>query len=283
MLSRSSIGSIVLAVTLTLASVSASAHDDAKYPDWKGQWLRVGGGQGAPWDPNKPPGLGQQAPLTPEYQAIYEANLKNQEAGGQGTDPGYKCVPSGMPRAMIAVQPMEIVITPETTYILLELFNTVRRVYTDGRDWPKQIEPTFAGYSIGRWLDEDGDGRYDTLVIETRGIKGPRVYDSSGTPLHEDNESIIKERIYSDKANPAILYNEVTAIDHALTRPWTVKRSYRIVRKEQPVWSEYYCSEDNHHITIGKENYYATDDGHLMPVRKGQPPPDLSYFDPPAK
>src|SRR5436190_15580912 len=195
---RSSISSVALAVTLFTAVGAAQAHDESKYPNWKGQWLRQGSGQGAPWDPTKPAGLGQQAPLTPEYQAIYEANLRDQAAGGQGTDPSYRCIPAAMPRIMIAVQPMEIVITPETTYVMVELFSTLRRIYTDGRDWPKSFEPSYAGYSIGKWEDTDRDGRNDTLVVETRGIKTPHSYDSSGIPFHQDGEAIIKERIYSD-------------------------------------------------------------------------------------
>jgi hypothetical protein len=54
---------------------------------------------------------------------------------------------------------------------------------------------------------------------------GPRVYDGTGLPLHYDNQSIFKERIYLDKANPNILHNEITVIDHALTRPWTVDKA----------------------------------------------------------
>ena len=221
---RSSITSVVLAVTLLAAVGAAQAHDESKYPNWKGQWLRQGSGQGAPWDPTKPWGRGQQAPLTAEYQAIFEANLADQEAGGQGTDPSYRCIPSAMPRVMIAVQPMEIIITPETTYVLLELFSTVRRIFTDGRDWPAQFEPSFAGYSIGQWEDTDGDGRYDTLVVETRGVKGPHSYDSSGLPFHKDGQTVINERISLDPANLNALHNEVTTKDNALTRPWTVKK-----------------------------------------------------------
>ena len=184
-----------------------------------------------------------------------------------------------MPRVMIAVQPMEIVVTPTTTYVMLELFSTLRRIFTDGRDWPKAVEPSYAGYSIGNWEDTDGDGRFDTLAVETRAIKGPHTYDSSGIPFHADGEAVIKERIYSDKDNPNILHNEITTIDHALTRPWTVKRSYRRDAKPQPMWSEYICTEDNHHVRIGNENYILGGDGLLMPVRKGQPAPDLKYFD----
>jgi len=278
MLYRSSIASVALAVTLLGAINAAQAHDESKYPNWKGQWLRQGSGQGAPWDPSKPWGRGQQAPLTPEYQAIFEANLADQEAGGQGTDPSYRCIPSAMPRVMIAVQPMEMIITPETTYVLLELFSTVRRIYTDGREWPAQFEPSFAGYSIGKWEDTDGDGRYDTLVVETRGVKGPHSYDSSGLPFHKDGQTVINERISLDRANPNALHNEVTTKDNALTRPWTVKRSYRRISRGQPVWSEYICAEDNHHLVIGDQNYVVGGDGLLMPVRKDQPPPDLRYF-----
>ena len=81
----------------------------------------------------------------------------------------------------------------------------LRRIYTDGRDWPKQSEPSFMGYSIGKWIDTDADGRYDLLEVETRGLKGPRVFDATGIPLHADNETIVKERIYLDKANPNLL------------------------------------------------------------------------------
>jgi hypothetical protein len=77
-----------------------------------------------------------------------------------------------------------------------------RRIYTDGRDWPEEIEPSFAGYSNGKLIDEDGDGRYDVLSVETRGLKGPRAFDSTGLPLHRYNRTIVKERIYQDQANP---------------------------------------------------------------------------------
>jgi hypothetical protein len=85
-----------------------------------------------------------------------------------------------------------------------------RRIYTDGRAWPNDPEPTFAGYSIGRWIDADGDGRYDALEVETRHMKGPRTLEGSGLPLHKDNQTMVKERIFLDKTNPDILYDEIT-------------------------------------------------------------------------
>jgi hypothetical protein len=180
-----------------------------------------------------------------------------------------------MPRLMSVIFPMEFIFTPKTTYILFEN-NMPRRIYTDGRSWPDRPEPTFAGYSIGKWIDADADGRYDVLEVETRHMKGPRTYEGSGLPLHKDNQTIVKERIYLDKTNPDILYDEITTIDHALTRPWTVTKKFR--REHNPTWFENDCSEDNHHLAIGKEHYFLSADGYLMPAKKGQAPPDLRYF-----
>jgi len=269
---RSSVVAVALAA-LCAGVVSVQAFDESKYPDWSGEWRL---GPPTKWDPSKPPGRGQEAPLTPEYQAIFEANLADQAAGGQGTDPTYICIPDGMPRAMNVVFPMEIVITPKTSYIMIEYLSMLRRIYTDDRDWPKDQEPAFMGYSIGRWIDEEGTGRYNLLEVETRNMKGPRTFDPSGIPLHKDNQTVVKERIYLDKNNPDILHDEITTIDHALTRSWTVMKNYRRVRK--PTWIEAVCMESNPHMRIGKENYMMSADGYLMPAKKDQPPPDLRYF-----
>jgi len=59
------------------------------------------------------------------------------------------------------------------------------------------ITPTFSGYSIAV-VDEDGDGRYDALEVETRGLKGPRI-SIRAHPLHKDNQTVMKERMFLDK------------------------------------------------------------------------------------
>jgi hypothetical protein len=276
----------VAGAALIAAASSARAFDDAIFPDWKGLWTRarVPGAVGQPpHDPSKPFGRGQEAPLTPEYQAKFEANLADQAKGGQGTSATFTCLPNGMPRMMSAYEPLEIIITPDTTYVLIDHIEHSRHVYTDGRNWPAEIEPSWVGYSIGKWIDEDGDGRYDTLEVESRGFKGPRAYDASGLPLHEDNESIFKERIFLDRQDHNLLHDEITTIDHALTQPWTVTKSYRRDPYPQAEWREWICGENNPHVVIGKDNYYLSADGLLMPARKDQAPPDLRYFKPPGK
>jgi hypothetical protein len=281
MFDRRSIGVITLSAALCLSTDCAQAFDDAKYPNWKGQWSRVTvpgvGGQPA-FDPTKPWGPGQQAPLTAEYQKVLEDSMADQAKGGLGNYPTARCLPGGMPR-MMTFGEHEYVITPETTYILIGGEDHFRRIFTDGRDWPTDVEPTYAGYSIGRWIDEDGDGRYEVLEVETRGpFKGPRAYDATGLPLHFDNQSIFKERFHLDKADPNILHDEITVIDHALTRPWSADKRYRRNPNARANWPESYCTENNAQIVIGKENYFLSADGFLMPAKKDQPPPDLRYF-----
>ncbi len=271
-------GAFALAAALMATMGGAQAADEAKYPNWKGQWDTINprlGGQVIKFDPTKAWGPAQQAPLTPEYQKVLEDSMADQANGGIGNYPTARCLPGGMPR-MMAAPAQEYVITPETTYILLG--TELRRIFTDGRDWPTGIEPTYQGYSIGRWIDEDGDGRYDVLEVETRNFKGPRAYDATGLPLHFDNQSVFKERFHLDKADPNLLHDEITVIDNALTRPWSVDKTFRRNPNPRPNWGQTFCTEGNAQIVIGKENYFLSADGLLMPAKKNQAPPDTRYF-----
>ena len=280
MFDRSSTGAnavvVALAAALLMTAGGAKAADDAKYPNWKGQWDVINprlGGQAIKFDPTKAWGRAQQAPLTPEYQKVHEDSMADQAKGGLGNYPTAQCLPSGMPRIM-ALPGQEYVITPDTTYILVG--HEIRRIFTDGRTWPADADPTYEGYAIGKWIDTDGDGRYDTLEVETRGpFKGPRA---SGLPLAFDNESVFKERFHLDKADPNLLHDEITVIDHALTRPWSVDKTFRRNPKPHPQFTLTSCNEGNNQIVIGTENYFLSGDGLLMPAKKDQAPPDLRYF-----
>jgi hypothetical protein len=275
MVGARTLGAVALLAALAIACADARAWDDAMYPDLKGQWRPIGGP--GRFDLSKPAGRGQQAPLIPEYQKIFEANLVDQANGGQGTTPTYKCLSPGMPRVTNGYGEIEFVVTPETTYFLVEHILDNRRIFTDGRDWPAELEPTLLGYSIGKWIDTTASGRYDLLAVETRGFRGPRAFDASGIPLHADNQTVVKERIYVDKADPEVLHDEVTTLDHALTRPWTVTKNYHRDPNRHPNWTDEYC-ESNNHVSLGNDDYMLSSDGFLMPTRKDQPAPNLKYF-----
>ncbi len=268
-----------MAIAVIAGPVAAQQlFDESKYPAFEGQWIRIGPIER--YDPTKPPARGQQAPLTPEYQAIFEANLAEVAKGGFGDDPVYTCILEGMPRAMNLILPMEFVIKRNTTYIHMEYLGMIRRIYTDGRDYPKDEAPSWMGYSIGKWI-EDGNGRYAELEVETRNLKNPRTFDSSGLPLHKDGQTIVKEQFYLDRANADLLYDQVTTYDHALTRPWTVTKTMR--REPKPIWVESVCAENNLQVNIGNEHYMLNEVGELMPAKKDQPPPDLRHFNQPKK
>jgi len=272
-------GAVALAFGLwTLGAVSdarSQIADMSKYPNIAGGWGRSEVYQWA---------RGEKPPLTAEYQAIYDASAAERRASGRVSDTMYRCFPPGMPRVMHVYSPMEIVITPGTTYMLIDHIHDDRRIYTDGRDWPAEgMEPSFSGYSIGKWVDEEGTGKYNVLEVETRFIKGPRTLDGR-LPTHSDNQTITKERIYLDKANHDVLHDEVTLIDHAYTRPWMQTRNYPRYPNPGPTgWPEEVCAEAQVWMTIGKEDYYLSSDGYLMPTKKDQAPPDLRYFKQPGK
>ena len=93
-----------------------------------------------------------------------------------------------------------------------------------------------------------------------------------------DSRSFPAAHAFLDQADPGIVRHDVTVIDHALTRPWTVLKSYRRDPSPRPVWVEYNCSENNNHVRIGNDNYMMSADGNLMPTKKGQRPPDFQHF-----
>src|SRR3954468_2082537 len=104
------LATLVTALVPALAPtiVRAQVPDPAKYPDWSGIWRgKPGANQ---WDENKPIGLRQEPPYTPEYQAIFEKSLADQKLGSQGNNVRFTCMPSGMPRTMTVLFQIEFVI-----------------------------------------------------------------------------------------------------------------------------------------------------------------------------
>jgi hypothetical protein len=87
----------------------------------------------AEFDPAQPSGRRQQPPLTADYRAIWDAHLAEEASGSQTYNPMARCIPAGMPRMMVAYQPLEFIVTPDLTYVQFAFLREVRRIYTDGR------------------------------------------------------------------------------------------------------------------------------------------------------
>src|SRR5262249_48012680 len=129
---RRLVGVIALGAVLSVSVGGLALGSEMKYPDWESQWKNLkkpGADIQNQWDTTKPMGLGQQAPLTPEYQAIFESSMRDQAKGGQGNSLGSACVLFGMPKLMSLAQPMEILIEPAITYFV-PTHDPTRRVYT---------------------------------------------------------------------------------------------------------------------------------------------------------
>ena len=258
---RNGIVSVAVAGLLCAMAADAAAQEKSRHPDWFGQWSRVPDGGVPRYDPTKPIRK-QEAPLKPEYQARFEASMRDQDLGGMGLDMAYSCRPPGMPRMMSGVALMEFLISPGVTHILFDRNDYAsRRIYTDGREWPKiGIDDT----TFPATQSANGSIRTATAAMTNCWSKPgmcaiARTWDQSGVPMADDDEGVIKERLFLDESNPAILHNEMTTIDNSLTRPWTVLKNYRRAPKVR--WAENNCIESQAWITIGKEVYYLSGDG----------------------
>jgi hypothetical protein len=140
-------------------------------PDLSGVWHAVDGRAIA----NLASAGGVTAPFQPSAAAVYKERQEN-----NGIDrPSGQCLPKSVPEGMtLPPYPFKIVQTPNVTLVLYEIFVNYRQIHTDGRALPKDRNPAWFGYSVGRWEGE-------TFVVETVGINDRTWLDDSGYP-HSD-------------------------------------------------------------------------------------------------
>jgi hypothetical protein len=195
----------------------------AKLPDFSGVW-EVGGGGG---------GRGRGgAPAGPQFTPAAEARRKELQSRGAEDNQTANCLPPGMPGIMGQPYPMEFLLTPGKVTIVIEAYQQVRHIYTDGRPLPADPDPKFHGTSIGRW---DGD----TLVVETIGFS-PLTELARNVP-HSGKMRIVERFRLADSDTMAI---ETTITDPDVLRaPFTSTRTLR--RHRNWTTAEYICEENN--------------------------------------
>lgn len=168
-------------------------------------------------------------PLRPWARELYEERIAN-----NGRDhPGARCLPSGIPEKNNIPDGLKIVQTPDLIVFLYESRTIYRQIFLDGRPLPRNAQPTWMGYSVGRW---DGD----TLVVETIRQNGQTWLDMRGLPATE--ALTVTERF----TRPSIgrIDIDVTIDDpEAYTRPWSVKLAWRLVPDTDLI--ESICEENN--------------------------------------
>ena len=173
----------------------------------------------------------------PPLQPWAEAKFKSVDLTTD--DPNLDCLPEGVPRVMFIPLPMEIIQIPGRVIMIQEAWNQLRRIYTDGREHPKDLNPTFMGHSTGKY---EGD----TLVIDTVGLSERTWLDHVGLP-HSDVLHVI-ERLRRVDHNT--LQDDFTIDDpKTFTKTWTARQIYDL----KPDWEiEEFVCENNKYATKKK-------------------------------
>jgi hypothetical protein len=127
-------------------------------------------------------------------------------------DPVIAGDPQGMPREdLFELRTVQIFQTPVAIYLLYQFGRVWRVIWTDGREVPKDAEPRWFGYSVGKWVDDH------TLVVETTKLDERTWIDHAGRP-HSDALRV-EERFY--RADHDQLELSVTIDDPKMyTKPW---------------------------------------------------------------
>lgn len=156
----------------------------------------------------------------------------------------FNCLPAGPPFAMF-IAPFKILQTPAEMIIVFELHDPPRQIYLDARPLPKEPEPSWMGYSSGKW-------QRDTLVVETVGFNGKAALDGFGHPRSESMH--ITERFH--RRDFGYMDVEMTFDDSKYyTRPFKIKSGFRLIPDSDIL--EYVCREnerDRAHVEIENPN-----------------------------
>ena len=150
--------------------------------------------------------------------AAAETYRKIVAADGLG-HPSEQCLPKTFPNQILLPAPIQIIQTQSTTFILFEEFNHFRQILTDGRSHPADMNPSWFGYSVGRW-DKD------TFVVDTRGFRDGLWLDGSGHTATEQLRTIERwER--RDVGHLRLLLTVEDA--GAYRRPWTAEVQFTLI------------------------------------------------------
>jgi hypothetical protein len=188
--------------------------------DLSGVWRRFGGVLT----------MSKETPLmTPWGQARFNAAKPvygpRAFPGGLGNDPMGTCDPLGMPRNLfleVSIYPMELVETPNRVYQFFEWAHSYRVIWTDGRELPKDPDPHWMGYSVGKW---DGD----TFVVNSLGFDERTWLDHFANPVSDDMK--LEERYRRVDRDTLELTMTIDA-PKAYTKPWlSEKKVFRLAPK----------------------------------------------------
>jgi len=171
---------------------------------------------------------GVDVPFRPEAAALYKQRRETNSVGR----PTERCLPHSVPDAALVGYPFKIIQTPAQLVILFEPFIDYRQIFTDGRMLPNDPQPTWMGYSVGKW---EGD----TLVVDSTGFNDQTWLDDGGHP-HSDALHVIERFRRIDFGH---LELAITIDDSKMyTKHWTVTVPYNLVPDTELI--EYVCENE---------------------------------------
>jgi hypothetical protein len=206
-------------------------------PDFSGMWTAVGPEALNPAVADYPAApefrnLGAKLPGGLPYQPWAADLVKQRTAADAKDDPIGYCRPIGALRLYTLPPPRRIVQIADRMVILSERDVTFRQIFTDGRPLPQDPEPSFNGYSSGKW---EGD----TLVVQTVGFRDGMWIDRNGSPLTAS--ATVTERLR--RPDFGHLEIQITVDDpKAYTKPWTVTLTQYIVVDTELL--DYFCQDN---------------------------------------
>jgi hypothetical protein len=205
-------------------SAPAPRTSDGK-PDITGLWEPGGGYVGNIAKDLKP----EDVPFQPWAAALY----KERRANNSKDDPTSSCIVGGVPRSDAVPYPFKIVQQPGMMVILYEAVHSYRQIFTDGRPLPKDPNPTWFGYSIGKWED-------DAFVVQTSGFNEKGWLDNNGKPATE----MLKVTERFRRKDFGHMDIQITIDDpKAYTKPWSVTIPLKLQADDELM--EYICDENN--------------------------------------
>ena len=212
-------------------------------PDWSGVYTRARGG--ITYDPDQAPGQPPTARLTPEFEARLAERIRLADQGIEW-DPISTCAPPGHPRWLTEPFLREFIVTPDQTWLINEMVNDIRRVYTDGRGHVPEEDrlPLYNGDSVGFW---DGD----RLIVHTNQLR-EGIYQRRNPDYTDQVETV---EIWQ-KTDDGLLEVDVWVYDPpALVEPWYTRQSYAKLSDPDLRIRYWHCGENQNN------SVFQTDDG----------------------
>ncbi len=196
-------------------------------PDFSGLWRQPNGVKYTiNLDADLKPG---DVVMQPWAAALYK---ERQDSISKDDPVGY-CNFPGVPQMEAVPYPYKIIYGQGTITFLYEAFHTFRQIFMDGRELPKDPNPTWFGYSVGHW---DGD----TLVVDTAGMNDKTWIDTGG---HPHSEALHVTERFTRKDFGHIELQIKIDDPKAYTKPWTV--TYGLTLMPDTEMLEYVCNENN--------------------------------------